>query len=342
MKSRNKLFRNLMILSIMAIIITVIVIKDDFGGILNVLLAVNVYYLLLAMLLIIGWLVFMALALKVLANLFSPGFTFKKTFNGILLTNFMANITPGSAGGHPATIYALYNQGLKGSEATHIAFIYFMIYQVAFILLTSIAIIGNFFFDYFQDDGLLKVIIAICYWLNILFLIMLFVITFNRRINKWIFSKGIKWLNKLKIIKDPKTLKAKWHIYIDEFINCGVVLKQEYPKLLISLAYYLIALLMFMSIPYVIIKSLDASININFMVSAIAALYVCLIATFIPSPGSSGGVEAAFAFFYGKFIFDSSTLAATLLLYRGITFYLIIIIGGFSLFRFSNLLWKTN
>jgi hypothetical protein len=55
-----------------------------------------------------------------------------------------------------------------------------------------------------------------------------------------------------------------------------------------------------------------------------------LIGAFVPIPGGSGGIEFAFASFFGFYI-TGSTLMAMLLIWRFITYYLSILAGGLVL-----------
>jgi uncharacterized membrane protein YbhN (UPF0104 family) len=52
-----------------------------------------------------------------------------------------------------------------------------------------------------------------------------------------------------------------------------------------------------------------------------------LIGAFVPIPGGSGGIEYAFVAFFGFYI-TGSTLMAMLLIWRFITYYLSLLIGG--------------
>ena len=52
-----------------------------------------------------------------------------------------------------------------------------------------------------------------------------------------------------------------------------------------------------------------------------------LIGSFVPIPGGTGGLEYGYSAFYGFFV-KGSVLSASMLIWRFITYYLGIIIGG--------------
>ena len=59
------------------------------------------------------------------------------------------------------------------------------------------------------------------------------------------------------------------------------------------------------------------------------------IGSFVPIPGGSGGIEFGFLEFFKAFL-PSGPLKSGLIIWRGITYYLGIIIGGFSIGFFKG------
>ena len=71
--------------------------------------------------------------------------------------------------------------------------------------------------------------------------------------------------------------------------------------------------------------------SFNALESVIASAYVMLIGSFVPLPGGTGGIEYGFLKFFGVFIVNDAKLRALMLLWRFITFYMGIVIGGIAL-----------
>ena len=63
----------------------------------------------------------------------------------------------------------------------------------------------------------------------------------------------------------------------------------------------------------------------------VASAYVMLIGSFVPLPGGTGGIEYGFIKFFGIFIISDVKLKALMLLWRFVTFYMGIIVGGIAL-----------
>ena len=58
-----------------------------------------------------------------------------------------------------------------------------------------------------------------------------------------------------------------------------------------------------------------------------SSAYVLIMGSFVPIPGASGGIEYGYYKFFGNFI-KGSLLKASLLIWRTISYYLPMIIGG--------------
>ena len=99
------------------------------------------------------------------------------------------------------------------------------------------------------------------------------------------------------------------------------------------ISYNLISLFIFYLIPFFIFLSLDVKINaIEVLVSS---AFILLIGNFVPIPGGSGGIEYGFLEFF-KDLMSASILKSSLIIWRFITYYLGIIVGGIALAFFKG------
>ena len=80
--------------------------------------------------------------------------------------------------------------------------------------------------------------------------------------------------------------------------------------------------------PYFVILALaKETVNITPLTSICASAYVLIIGSFVPIPGASVGIEFGYLKFFGNFV-TGSLLKASLLIWRSISYYLPMIIGG--------------
>ena len=81
--------------------------------------------------------------------------------------------------------------------------------------------------------------------------------------------------------------------------------------------------------------SIDSSVSISIMEAITASAFVLLIGNFVPIPGGSGGIEWGFLQFFNEFI-SPSGLSSALIIWRFITYYLGMIVGGIALGFFKG------
>ena len=122
----------------------------------------------------------------------------------------------------------------------------------------------------------------------------------------------------------------KWEEKLSEFHESGVLFKKKKVLFLKCVLYHLASLLIFYSIPLFIFLSLDFNIPVSLLKTITSSAFVLIIGNFVPIPGGSGGIEYGFVSFFGSTV-QSSILLSALIIWRFITYYLGIIIGGISL-----------
>ena len=151
-----------------------------------------------------------------------------------------------------------------------------------------------------------------------------------KKLNKLIVTLIVKILDKLKIIKNKDEIINNLNKTVENFHDGAKILLNNKIEFIITIFYNFTALLLFYSIPIVILYGLGDYTSMNIIESIIASAHVMLIGSFIPIPGASGGLEYAFTEFYGVFI-NGSTLTLVMLMWRSLTYYLGVIVGALLL-----------
>ena len=148
--------------------------------------------------------------------------------------------------------------------------------------------------------------------------------------NKFIVKIIVKVLTKLKIIKNKEKIIKNLNTTVENFHDGAIILMKNKFEFIKTIFFNFVALILFYSIPVIIIYGLGDYTSMNILESIIASAHVMLIGSFIPIPGASGGLEYAFSQFYGVFI-TGTTLTLVMLLWRTLTYYLGVIIGAILL-----------
>lgn len=322
--------KNGIILVFLTIVIIFVILKDDFPNIIGLLRNANPMWLLAACLLELGVFIFESLAFDQIIKSYKPTHSFKKTFQLTLITKFFNGITPFSTGGQPMQVHYLKKDGFRLTKATNIIMQNFILYQLALITVGSFAVIMNYFNNYFTKIPVLRYFVTLGFLINVLVMIGLFIISFSNRFNKTFINMIIDILSKLHLIKDKEKHREKWMERCNDFHEGATYIKEHKLLCLKGFIFNIIALVFLYAIPFFIFKAIDSNVAVSLVPTIIASSYVLIIGSFVPIPGASGGIEYGFLEFFRNFI-TGSILPATLLIYRTITYYLPMIIGGILL-----------
>ena len=329
MKNKKNIF-NIALLIIVTIIVLYISLKDNFYDVMIGLTKINIFWLVIALIFVMGYYYFRSLSLYTFVRKFKEDITFTKIFKIVLITQFFDGITPSSSGGQPYQVYAFNKEKIKVTDGTSIVIQNFIVYQIALILLGFIAVISNNYLNLFEEVGTLKKLIMLGFIINVIVIIGLFSLAFMRKVNRIVIKAIITLLSKLRIIKDKEEKIKNTNEYIERFHDSTKILLKNKFEFVKAIFFNFVALLMQYTVPAIIIFGLRDYISINVYYSIIASAYVMLIGTFIPIPGATGGLEYAFSKFYGVFI-TGAKLTLVMLLWRAFTYYLGVIIGGILL-----------
>lgn len=321
---------NVLIIFIVTFIVLFFSLKDNFNEIINQIINIDKKFLILAFLLILVYYFLRSVILDDLIRKFKKKQMFWDSFSLTLKTQFFNGVTPFSLGGQPFQVYVLKKEGIKLSNATNIIVQEFIVYQIALVLLGIIAIITNHYYPLFEDVKILKYLVLLGFIINILVTILLFILAFTVKINRWVGNVVIKFLEKLKIIKNYEKVVFKWNEYVENFHDGAIILLQNKKQFIKSIFYSFMALCALYLIPLVLLYGMGEFDIINSYEAIITSAYVMLIGSFVPIPGGTGGLEYGFIAFYGNFI-KGATLTSVMLIWRFITYYFGMIIGAIVL-----------
>ena len=118
--------------------------------------------------------------------------------------------------------------------------------------------------------------------------------------------------------------------HIETFHKGALILLKNKKNFIKTIIYNLIGLTLIYMVPVLILYGLGNYNTLSQYNSIVASAHVMLIGAFIPIPGATGGLEYAFTQFYGVFI-TGTQLTLVMLLWRFLTYYLGVIIGGILL-----------
>ena len=318
---------NLIILFIITLIVFYYTLKDNFNEVIKQLLNINLWWFLVALIFMILYWLLRSLAYYKIIKKVDDNYEFKRVFNLTLLTQFFNGITPFAAGGQPLVVYTLKKDGIPVSKGTNVVMQDFIAYQIALISVGTLAILYNKYYHIFKEVTFLKEIVTIGYIVNLAVVIILFLVSFGRKSNHFFVNLIIKILSKLKLLKYKEKALEKWKNNVNNFHDGAKLLFSDINQVRNLILINALALLFLYSIPLILMFSLKDYVSINLLDSLVSSAYVMIVGSFIPIPGSTGGLEFAFVAFLSNFI-KGPILSSVLLLWRFVTYYLGVILGG--------------
>ena len=227
-------------------------------------------------------------------------------------------------------IYMLNKDGFRFTKATNIIMQNFIIYQAALVVYGLLALFINWKWNLFQKIALLKNLIALGFVMNTLVMVGLIIISFNSKFNHLVIKKVIRFLAKIKIVKDKEKKEKEWEEKVDDFHEGTTYLKKHKKLCVASFFYNFLYLTLHYLTPFFVVASLIGWDNPLTPIHAIcSSAYILIIGSFVPIPGASGGIEFGYLAFIGTFI-KGGVLRASLLIWRFISYYFLMLIGAIT------------
>lgn len=319
--------KNSIIVILISIIFLYIILRKNFNTTIKLLFSSNPYLLLLAVALIFAPMVIESISLYLIVKQYDKNYTYRKVLKLDVMTKFFNGITPFGTGGQPLQVYELTRDGIEPINGTNIIVEHFILFQTAVIILSIIAIISNQVFHLFKYVSFLQELVTIGFILNILLLLFAYFISFNEKFNKKAINGIIKFLFKIKLIKNREKTMTKWENYCHEYYICSKELSKNKKLVIECTLLEMLQLSVMFLIPLAIFKSMGIENELNIYTTIIAGVYIFITGSYIPIPGGTGGMEFGFIGFFSNFVY-SDLLPPALIVWRFITYYLPMIVGG--------------
>lgn len=362
-KTRNAAIMGaIMIIALTVAVILLVVNFTDLKTIQNVFISIgqnnNWAWLLVALALIIAFLLLWPLSLLAFSKASGIDKVVGKRnlFRIATIEQFYNNVTPFAVGGQPMEVYLMKECGADTSKATGAILATFVVHVTAS---NFFALIALFFFPYYIQgltqggiEGLTNwmnpiaftVVAAIGYFNNILTLVIMLLLGLSKKTRNLLVKilTGVsRWPGLRKFL--PKHIQTfedyceRTQIAFKEIFQHKVAfVKSLLCRLLADLCYY--------SIPFFLLLAVGVDFNgLNpfwvYLLVMFGTSFAITAVVWVPTPGTTGGIDYAFAVVmaslsvigFGGSLFASDTVWATSqtisLLWRGYTYYFVIILG---------------
>ena len=249
-------------------------------------------------------------------------YKFRYAIKCSMVGQFFSAVTPGASGGQPMQVISYSKQGIDPGTGTAALIQKFLVYQSTLVCYSIFALV------FCQDaiNGPIKGLAFFGFFSQAIVIVLLILFSFNKKLTKSIISFVFNLLGKIKILKNVDNKIESLEDQLECFHNSNKELFKD--KNLVLKAYALTAaqLTTMFIVPYCIYKSFKLSgASIVDMIGTQA--FVTMVSCFMPLPGASGAAEGSFYIMFGGSFGDESIKSA-MLLWRLITYYLVILISA--------------
>lgn len=258
------------------------------------------------------------------------------SYKSSAICRYYDSITPMNTGGQPFQIFYLHKRGLSVSAATSVPIAKYVMSMICFSVFVTVVLIVH----YTQIATLNPVVITACwigYILNILLVVSVAALAVSKRIAPAITSGILKFLAKIRVIKNYRRTFLKVMRIVREYVT----ITRHYMKNFSTMFWVMLASVLYWLLNYsfpFIVYCMLVGFDINMWIPIMAATVVCdLASNFVPLPGGSGAAEGAFMIVFGIStaftttgvpIFPEDMLVWAMLLWRLFSYYANIIQGA--------------
>lgn len=326
-RSVKKLIRNAAVFSILIILTYYFIFKKiDRRGIQEAIKYTNLWFILVAVILAAGNILFEAMnhyrTLNTLGEKVSP----KQAIKYAIVGFFFSAITPAASGGQPIQILYMHRDNIKYTNAT------ISILLQAFAYLTMMELLGLFGYilnyEYISSLGFIEYFFFIGLAANGAILLFTTLAMFSQKASQKVINfvyKIFKAINREK----ADTFKKKLDKELKEYHDSAKVIISNHGLMIKSFLTSTCQLICYHCVGYFVYLALGIK-GLNFFRISSLQSFLYLSVSILPLPGTVGVNETGFSLLYNPII-EKNYVDSAMLLTRGISFYLFVIITGIVL-----------
>lgn len=321
---KQVIFNAVVFFVLMAVTFWVVFKDQDLNDVLAILGQANTLFILCGLLCMFGYFSMEAWNIKTLLNSFGEKVNFISALKYTLIGFFFCAITPGASGGQPLEVYYMTKDKISGGNATIAILIQTCGVQFAVMALGILcAIIGHNLLD-----GVVFWLFLLGLLINGVALIVLALCVFFPDGLQRVVNRFLRFLSK-------RGLKAaeKWQKGLEnglkQYKDSSRYIKSHKKEFIFSLAKVFVQMVLFFLIPLFVYLAFGLSGTSLFTIFIMQS--ILFVATSgLPIPGAIGASEGVFLSLYGA-VFGES-LRSALVLSRGISFYLFVLVSMIVVF----------
>ncbi len=305
---------------------------NDIGAIMNELKNADGKYIILSFLSIGVYIALYPLSLCILTRARGCDIKMSRTYSIAMTEHFFNGITPFATGGQPFQAYAYAKAKVKPTESTCLLLMNFMVFML---VTNGFAASALFYFQRFVTDGAMAAIAVVGFTMNFLVLTVTFLVATNHRVAA-LLCRIVDFFCRFRFI--ARFLEPKKESLKEYFVNVQTAfaaLKRKKSAFFLALISKIFSMGAYYLTTYFILLALHVPVSpadIFFVICGTS--FAVTMVVFLPTPGSSGGIEFAFKAVFGSIAAGAAVSAASvayggMLIWRLLSYYFVMLISLF-------------
>ena len=322
--STKKFVRNAVFFAILIFLTYYFIFKKiDRRGIQEAIKYTNLWFILIAVILAIGNVFFESLNSYRILNALGEKVSLKKAIKYGIVGFFFSAITPAASGGQPVQVIYMHKDNIKYTNAT------ITILLQSFTYLTMMAMLGLFGYifnyDYISNLGFIEYFFFIGLLVNGLIIVVTIFAMFSKKASQKVVNLIYKIFKSVNLEK-ANAFKKKIEKQLKEYHDSAWVIVNNRSLMIKSFFTSTCQLISYHSVGYFVYLALGIR-NLNYIKITSLQSFLYLSVSILPLPGTVGVNETGFSLLYNPII-AKNYVDSAMLLTRGISFYLIVLLTG--------------
>lgn len=331
----RKYIINILLIVTLTFVVLYFSLKDNTDEIIDIFNSLNPLAFGVCLIAIICYHAIVGEILTMFARFYNPNYQFRSGYLNALIAALFHGITPFASGGQFMQAYVFHEDDIDVGESASILLMDFIVYQTTLVTYTLLCVIIEWN-KFLSGQSSLYSLAFLGFIINFIVILCIWIFARSLRMHKWLCETGVNIVYKLHLIKNKEETIEHINGYLDKF-NCEVKRLASKPNLIIKVVVANVArLTLYFSIPALCAWALKVPVSFSLYVESIAlASFICMINSFIPLPGASGGTEGTFILLFTGIV-GRSNATCMMLVWRFVTYYFILLVGLIAYVRFKK------
>lgn len=324
-KTINQGIQLLLFLLLMLFTFYTIFSKNDIGNILTAMKSLHPFFLFLAIICAIFYVCAEGFMIWYLLCLTKKDARLLRCFGYSFIGFFFSGITPSATGGQPAQLVVMKKDGIPLGDATLTLMTVALLYKLVLVM------IGTGLLFFWQDRlfvylGSYTALYYLGLFLNILLIILLLLVMFHGEwMEKLLFSMEQIFI-RLHLCKPSKKRKAAFHQLVTDYQKTLCFFLSHKCKILFVTFCTLLQRCSLFALTYLVYRAMGLN-DCHALVVIVLQASIYIAVDMLPLPGSQGISEFMYHTVFSP-VFTGDSLAASICITRGISFYFLLILGA--------------